>query len=118
MRLESPHDHRGNQLLWPGQDGSGAEEYSRIIKLQARRSPPQLWRIVDGDAILGKRRIAAGIAWLAGIDRHLKERAASAAQRFQRDRQGRTADVLQIGQQLFRNRGAHRFHPLSFVREI
>ena len=68
-------------------------------------------------AILGKGRIPAGVTWFTGIDRHLKEGAASAAQRFQRDRQGRTADVLQISQEFFRNRGAHCFYPLLSVRE-
>jgi hypothetical protein len=47
-------------------------------------------------SVLDKRFVTAGIAWFMGIDRYLKEGAASAAQGFQRYREYSTPYAMEM----------------------
>ncbi len=63
------------------------EQDTRIIQFQDIRLAAELWGVVDVYSVLDERFVTAGITGFTGIDRYLKEGAASAAQGFQRDRE-------------------------------
>jgi len=54
------------------------EQDTRIIKFQDIGLAAELWGIVDVYSVLDKQFVTAGITWFTGIDRYLKEGAASA----------------------------------------
>jgi hypothetical protein len=54
------------------------EQDARIIQFQDIGFAAELWGVIDVYSILDERFITAGITWFTGIDRYLKESAASA----------------------------------------
>jgi hypothetical protein len=72
------------------------EQETRIIQFQDIGLATELRGVVDVYSVLDKRFVTAGIAWFMGIDRYLKEGAASAAQGFQRDREYSTPYAMEM----------------------
>jgi len=73
------------------------KEEAHIIEFEDIRFALQLRRVVDTHTILLKEGVAADIFRHRCIDRHIIERAASAAHRHERDGENATADFLQVG---------------------
>lgn len=54
------------------------EQDTRIIQFKNIGLTAELWGVVDVYIVLDERFVTAGITWFTGIDRYLKEGAASA----------------------------------------
>jgi hypothetical protein len=92
------------------------EEQTHVIKLQDIRLATKPGRIVDANAILDKRGIAAEIAGRLGIDRYIKERAVSAARRVQRHSEHRTTFLLEVAAKFLGETSLHRALPPASFR--
>jgi len=67
-----------------------------IIQFQDIGLATELWGVMDMHSVLHERFVTARITWFTGIDRYLKERAASATYRFQRYHKNRAAYALSL----------------------
>ena len=83
------------------------EQETYIIKLQNIELATKFRGVVDTQAILDKRFIAAEIMWLAGIDRYLKESTTSAAEGLQRYREDGTPYSLELVPQFLGSNCTH-----------
>ena len=83
------------------------EQDTRIIQFQDIRLAAELWGVVDVYSVLDERFVTAGITWFTGIDRYLKEGAASATQGFQRDREDCAPYTLEMVSQFLRDHCMH-----------
>ena len=83
------------------------EQDTRIIQFQDIRLATKLWGVVDVYSVLDEPFITAGITRFTGIDRHLEEGAASAAQGFQRDREDCAPYTLEMVSQFLRDHCTH-----------
>jgi hypothetical protein len=90
------------------------EQEACIIKFQDVRFAAKLRGVVDAHTVLDERFVATGIRWFTGIDRYLKEGAASAPQGFQRYREYRTPSALEMIAQFLRKNRTHFGLPRPF----
>ena len=83
------------------------EQNTHIIEFQDIGFATKFRGVVDTHPILDKRFVMTGITWLMGIDRYFKEGTTSATQRFQRYREYRTAQALEMISQFLGDHGMH-----------
>jgi hypothetical protein len=83
------------------------EQNTPIIEFQDIGLAAKFGGVVDTHPILDKRFITAQIVWFMGIDRYLEEGTTSATQRFQRYREYRTAQALEMISQFLGDHGTH-----------
>jgi hypothetical protein len=78
IKLYSSHDNGRYEVIWPRHDWLAMEQDTRIIQFKNIGLTAELWGVVDVYIVLDERFITARITWFTGIDRYLKEGAASA----------------------------------------
>jgi hypothetical protein len=107
IKLYSAHEESRQEVIWTRHNWLAMEQDTRIIQFQDIGLAAELWGVVDVYSVLDEPFITAGITRLTGIDRYLKEGAASATQGFQRDREDCAPYTLEMVSQFLRDHCTH-----------
>ena len=93
---ETSHDDLCYEVLGSRHNRLTAEQDAYIVKLQGVGFAAESGGVVDAHPVLHKGFVAATIIWWMGIDRYLKEGAASAACGFESDSEYCTLRLAKI----------------------